>query len=66
MRRFEVVLTPDAIGDLREIAVYIEEASGYPERALDYIRKLRERTEGLIEAPIRGTARDDLLHALHR
>lgn len=41
-------------------ARYIERKSGYPERALAYVRRLRERTEKLQTGPFRGRERDDI------
>jgi len=64
MRQYRVVLTPDAEADLEEIADLIAEASGYPQRALDYMRALRRQTERLRDAPMRGIRRDDLREGL--
>jgi plasmid stabilization system protein ParE len=60
MREYRVVLTPRAEATLEAVGAWIAEASGFPKRALDYIRKLRERIGDLRHAPIRGAARDDL------
>lgn len=60
MQQYKVVFTPAAISDMRDIYNYIQEESGYPERALDYINKLRAGCERMSLAPLRGQKRDDI------
>ena len=47
MNRYEIILTPDAEADLREIKDYIAETLQVPEVALNYIRSLRKEMEKL-------------------
>jgi toxin ParE1/3/4 len=56
----ELLLRPAAQEDLIDIGRYIAEASGSAERALDYIRRIREWCEHLKTFPQAGRARDDL------
>lgn len=60
MREYRVVLTPRAEATLEKIGAWIAEASGFPKRGLDFIRRLRDKTGGLRHAPLRGAARSDL------
>lgn len=60
MREYRVVLMPAAEAALEGIGAWIDETSGFPDRALGYIGKLRERARDLTHAPMRGAARDDL------
>ncbi|MFR9297320.1 MAG: type II toxin-antitoxin system RelE/ParE family toxin [Aedoeadaptatus pacaensis] len=47
MNNYEIILTPDAEADLREIKDYIAETLQVPEVALNYIRSLRKEMEKL-------------------
>ncbi len=60
MKNYDVSLSPDAIQDLTNIYHFIAKKSGYPEVALGYIEKLRDRCYTLQSAPIRGQRRDDI------
>jgi len=60
MLQYKVVFTPAAISDMRDIYNYIAEESGYPDRALDYINKLRAGCERMSIVPLRGQKRDDI------
>ena len=60
MQQYKVVFTPAAISDMRDIYNYIEEESGYPERALDYVNRLRAGCEKMCILPLRGQKRDDI------
>jgi toxin ParE1/3/4 len=55
-----VILRPSAETDLINLYHYIAERSGYPERAMGYIRRIRTYCETLVSFPERGTRRDDL------
>jgi|SRR5215207_6066768 len=56
---FKVVLRPQAEEDL--VALYEYIAKDSPQRAIDYVHRLRLRCEALAYFPQRGRARDDLL-----
>lgn len=60
MQQYKVVFTPAAISDMRDIYNYITEDSGYSDRALDYINKLRAGCERMCILPLRGQKRDDI------
>lgn len=45
---------------MTQLYLYIAEKSGYPERAIDYIRRLRAFCESLTTFPQRGLQRNDL------
>ena len=60
----KVVLRPAAEADLTELYHAIAERSGYPERAIAYIRRLRAYCETLASFPERGTRRDDVRRGL--
>jgi toxin ParE1/3/4 len=55
-----LLLRPAAEADLTELYHYIAEQSGSPERAIGYIRRIREACELLMIFPERGRLRDDL------
>jgi toxin ParE1/3/4 len=55
-----LLLRPAAEDDLTQIRHYIAEASGSPERAIAYVRRIREWCEHLKTFPQAGRARDDL------
>jgi toxin ParE1/3/4 len=59
---FKVVLRPQAEADLESIYRFIENDSRA--RAMNYIRRLRERCEALRYFPERGRPRDDILPGL--
>lgn len=56
----KVVLRPAAETDLTELYHYITARSGYPARAIAYIRRIRAYCETLASFPERGRRRDDL------
>jgi toxin ParE1/3/4 len=56
----KVVLRPAAETDLTELYDSITERSGYPARAIEYIRRIRAYCETLASFPERGRRRDDL------
>jgi toxin ParE1/3/4 len=56
---FTVVLRPQAEEDLAAIYEYIAQSN--PQRAIEYLRRLRLRCEALTNFPERGRARDDLM-----
>ena len=60
MKKYDVLLTPDAIQDLKDIYEYIVDASGLPQVAWAYIEKLRGECHSLETVPLRGQKRDDL------
>lgn len=60
MKTYDVLLTPDAVQDLKDIYEYILDASGFPETAWNYIERLRDKCYNLQTAPLRGHKRDDL------
>ena len=55
-----VILRPAAEDDLTGIYRYIAARSGYPERAIGYIRRIRAFCDTLASFPERGQRRDDL------
>jgi toxin ParE1/3/4 len=59
-----VLLRPAAEADLTGLYHYIVERSGYPERAIAYIRRIRTYCETLASFPERGTRRDDVRRGL--
>jgi toxin ParE1/3/4 len=56
---FNVILTPEAEGDLQQIQDYIA-AKSFPDNAAAYVSRLLDRLETLGTAPFRGTSRDDI------
>jgi plasmid stabilization system protein ParE len=56
----KLLLRPAAEADLNELYRYIAERSGSNERAIDYVRRIREWCEHLLTFPQAGRARDDL------
>lgn len=60
----KVVLRPSAEADLTDIYHYIAKRSGYPARAIAYIRRIRAYCETLAVFPERGRRRDDLRRGL--
>jgi toxin ParE1/3/4 len=56
----KVVLRPKAEDDLANLLIYIAKRSGSPERAINYIRRIRARCEMLLTFPNGGSRRDDL------
>src|SRR2546421_9253541 len=54
-----VVLRPAAEDDLTGIYRYIVARSGYPERAIGYVRRIRAFCDTLATFPERGQRRDD-------
>src|SRR2546430_17645669 len=55
-----VVLRPAAEDDLTGIYRYIVARSGYPERAIGYVRRIRAFCDTLATFPERGQRRGDL------
>jgi toxin ParE1/3/4 len=55
-----LVLRPAAETDLADLYRYIAEQSGSTERAISYIRRVREWCESLLPFPESGRRRDDL------
>ena len=56
----KLVFRARAENDLTKLLVYIAKSSGSPERAINYIRRIRERCETLLTFPESGRRRDDL------
>ncbi|MCJ2135835.1 type II toxin-antitoxin system RelE/ParE family toxin [Methylobacterium sp. J-026] len=54
---FEVTLRAEAVADLDALYDYI--ASDSPERAITFIRRIRNRCESLSQLPKAGFTRDD-------
>jgi toxin ParE1/3/4 len=61
---FPVVLRPEADADLDRLYIYIRDASGDPEIAIRYIRRIRVFCDGLGTFPTRGRSRDDIRKGL--
>jgi len=55
---------PDAIKDLEEIYLYIAEQSGFPERAWNYMERLKFKCQELETFPLRGQLRNELMNGL--
>jgi toxin ParE1/3/4 len=55
-----VILRPAAEDDLTGIYRDIAARSGYPERAIGYVRRIRAFCDTLVSFPERGQRRDDL------
>jgi toxin ParE1/3/4 len=64
MKTYDVLFTPAAVEDLRQIYAFIAEQSGHSEIALSYMQTLRVGCEKLSIAPMRGQARDDIREGL--
>lgn len=64
MKKYIVYLMPDAIKDLEAIYGYIADKSGYPERAWEFVERLRQKCHELETAPLRGQQRNDLMKNL--
>ena len=60
MKACQVVLTPEALDQLRAIERYIAAASGYPMVAERYVDALVSYCESLATFPQRGARRDDI------
>lgn len=60
MKAYRVVLTPEALDQVRAIERYIAAASGYPTIAQRYVDALVSFCESLATFPQRGTRRDDI------
>jgi len=58
------VFRPLAEEDLIGLYLYIAEESGYPDRAIGYVRRLRAFCESLAAFPKRGQRRNDLRRGL--
>ena len=59
-----VILRPAAEDDLTDLYHYIAERSGYPGRAIGYIRRLRTYCDTLATFPERGQRQDDIRQGL--
>ncbi len=64
MGTYRVYFMPDAINDLEDIYLYIVERSGFPDRAWNYMEKLKLKCQELETFPIRGQLRNDLMDGL--
>ncbi len=64
MDKYRVYFMPDAIKDLEDIYLYIVEQSGFPERAWNYMERLKSKCQELETFPIRGQLRSDLMDGL--
>jgi len=64
MPEARVEFRPLAEEDLTELYLYIAEQSGYPDRAIGYVRRIRDYYDTLAEFPKRGTQRNDLRRGL--
>ena len=64
MVKYRVYFMPDAIDDLEAIYLYIAEQSGFPERAWNYMERLKSKCQELETLPIRGQLRSDLMEGL--
>ncbi|MHB8311177.1 MAG: type II toxin-antitoxin system RelE/ParE family toxin [Metallibacterium sp.] len=60
MKAYPVVITPEALEQLRAIERYIADASGHPAVAERYVDALVSFCESLDTFPQRGTPRDDI------
>ncbi|EQD46340.1 plasmid stabilization system protein [mine drainage metagenome] len=60
MKTYQVVLSPEALDQLRAIERYIAVASGHPTIAERYVDALVSYCESLATFPQRGTRRDDI------
>ncbi len=64
MDTYRVYFMPDAIKDLENIYLYIIEQSGFPDRAWNYMERLKSKCQELETFPIRGQLRNDLMDGL--
>jgi len=64
MKKYDVYLMPDAIGDLEDIYNYDAEQSGFPKRAQQYMDKRHPKCQELKTAPTGGQQRDDIMKGL--
>lgn len=64
MDTYRIYFMPDAIKDLEEIYLYIVEQSGFPDRAWNYMERLKSKCQELETFPIRGQLRNDLMDGL--
>jgi toxin ParE1/3/4 len=64
MAERNVTFRPLAEEDLTELYLYIAEQSGYPDRAIGYVRRLRDFCDSLAAFPKRGQQRNDLRRGL--
>lgn len=64
MDTYRVYFMPDAIRDLEDIYLYIAEQSGFPDRAWNYMERLKSKCQALETLPIRGQLRNDLMDGL--
>ncbi len=58
-----VIVSPEARAQLDQLYDYIAAAAS-PDTALRFNNDILDHLEGLQDFPIRGTARDDILHGL--
>jgi toxin ParE1/3/4 len=56
----KLVFRASAKNDLAKLLAYIAKSSDSPERAINYVRRIRERCETLLTFPESGRRRDDL------
>ncbi len=59
-----VTFRPGAEDDLGSLYAYIRDYGGGPERAIGYVRRIREACAALADFPERGTRRDDITPGL--
>lgn len=64
MPKAKVEFRPLAEEDLTELYLYIAEQSGYHDRAIGYVRRIRDYCDTLAEFPKRGQQRNDLRRGL--
>ena len=64
MPKPKVMFRPLAEEDLIELYLYIAEETGYPDRAIGYVRRLRDFCINLAAFPKRGRQRNDLRRGL--
>lgn len=57
---YSVIVEPDALRDLADIAEYIREVTGFPERGERFVTELYEHLAGFDLFPIRGAPASDL------
>lgn len=56
----ELFFRPLAEADLANLYHHILESSGSPDRAIGYVRRIRDRCRRLLDFPDSGRSRDDL------
>lgn len=64
IQRLAVVLSEEAIADLEAIAVYIFDSSGSETIANRFVDRIKNRCQGIGNAPRGGRPRDDIMPGL--